>query len=180
MVCGLERSLNRPPKEADLLALKVSADVFVALAMALTLVGALEAFERPAQIGGQPYYYPAFQIAGGVGEWLGTVLTFVLLIVTPAGTEKFNWIAASFSSLMVMHLVYWAVAYPVRSSWTQRGRLVAAGRRFFGLTGAAETAARRRLQNLWPEVKRFWEYSHVVRAFFAFVSVVTLGVAVAM
>ena len=163
-----------------MLALKVSADVFVALAMALTLVGALEAFERPAHIGGQPSYYPVFQIAGGVGEWLGTLLVFALLLMTPAGTEKFNWIAASFSSLMVMHLVYWMVAYPVRSSWTQKGGLAAAGRRFFGLSETAESAARKRLQTLWPEVKRFWEYSHIVRAFFAFISVVTLGVAVAM
>ena len=163
-----------------MLALKVSADVFVALAMALTLVSALEAFERPSSVGGQPYYYPALQIAGGLGETLGTLLTFVLLLVTPAGTEKFNWIAASFSSLLVMHLVYWAVAYPVRSSWTQKGRVAAAGRRFFGLSEAQEWAARKRLETIWPEVKRFWEYSHIIRAFFAFVSVVTLGVAVAM
>ena len=117
---------------------------------------------------------------GGIGEGLGTLLTLILLLLTPAGTEKFNWIAAAFSSLMVMHLVYWTVSYPVKNSWGRRERLIAAGRRFFGLSSTAEQAAQQKRENHWPEVKRFWEYSHVVRAFFAFVSVVTLGVAVSM
>lgn len=168
-----------PHKEEPVLALKVSADVFVALAMALTLAGCFETFERPAFVGGQPVYYPVLQIMGGIGETLGTVLTFVLLLVTPAGTEKFNWLAAAFSSLMVMHLVYWMVAYPVRNSWRDGG-LVAVGRRFFGLSAAAQWAQRKKRENLWPELKPWWELSNIVRAFFAFVGVVTLGVAVAM
>jgi len=169
-----------------MLALKVSADVFVAVAMALALAHALEypgkmRLDRSTYVAVQPMYYPAYAIGGGIGEGLGVILTFMLLLTTPAGTEKFNWIAAAFASLLTMQFIYWTIAWPVRGFWSQqRRKLVPAATRFFGLSSAAEVTAEKERDSRWPELKMQWEIAHIARAFFGFVSVVTLGVGVSM
>jgi hypothetical protein len=168
-----------------MLALKVAAEVFVAVAMALSLAHALEypgkmRLDRPTYVAIQPIYYPAFRIGGGIGEGLGTILTFVLLLITPSDSEQFNWIAAAFASLLAMQAVYWTITYPVNNFWLERTVLNRPVRRFFGLSATTQTLARKERDSLWPALQQRWEISQIARAFFGFVSVVTITVAVAM
>jgi len=168
-----------------MLALKVSAEVFVAAAMALSLAYALEypgkmQLDRSTYVAIQRIYYPAFTLGRGISEGLGVVLTFVLLLVTPGGTERFNWIAAAFASLLAMQAVYWTITYPVDKFWIERSQLSHGTRRFFGLSATAQTVALKEFERHWPALQQRWEISQIARAFFGFVGVVTTAVAVAM
>lgn len=168
-----------------MLALKVSAEVFVAAAMALSLAHALEypgkmRLDRSTYVAIQSMYYPAFVIGRGISESLGLILTFALLLTTPNSTEQFNWVAAAFASLLAMQFVYWTITYPVSNFWMERAHLDRAVRRFFGLSTTTHATARREHESLWPSLQQCWEISQIARAFFGFVSVVTIAVAVAM
>jgi hypothetical protein len=153
--------------------------------MALALAHALEypgkmRLDRTTYVAMQPIYYPAFAIGGGIGEGLGTALTFILLLQTPNDSMQYNWIAAAFSSLLVMQLVFWTVTYPVRNFWMEGKALGPAARRFFGLSPTTQLIALKQRESLWTVFQRRWEISHMVRAFFGFISVVTISVGVAM
>jgi hypothetical protein len=168
-----------------MLALKVSAEVFVAAAMALSLAYALEypgkmQLDRSTYVAIQRIYYPAFTLGRSISEGLGVLLTFALLVVTPDGTERFNWIAAAFSSLLAMQVVYWTITYPVDKFWIERSQLSPGSRRFFGLSATAQMVAVREFEKLWPALQQRWEISQIARAFFGLVSVVTTAVAVAL
>ena len=168
-----------------MLALKVSAEVFVAAAMALSLAYALEypgkmQLDRSTYVAVQRIYYPAFSLGRGISEGLAIVLTFILLLVTPGGTERFNWTAAAFSSLLAMQAVYWTITYPVENFWIEQSEFGRASRRYYGLSAIAQAVALREFENLWPALQQRWEISQIARAFFGFVSVVTTAVAVAM
>lgn len=168
-----------------MLALKVAAEVFVAVAMALSLAYALEypgkmRLDRSTYLAIQPIYRPAFEIGCGIGEGLGTVLTFVLLLMTPGDSEQFNWIAAAFASLLAMQAVYWTVTYPVKNFWVEGAGTDSRPRRFFGLSATTRAVALRERDRLWPMLRQRWEISQIARAFFGFVGVVTIAVAVAM
>lgn len=171
--------------ETYMLALKVSAEVFVAVAMALSLAYALEypgkmQLDRSTYVAVQRIYSPAFEIGCAIGEGLGTVLTFVLLVITPSDSEQFNWIAAAFASLLAMQAVYWTVTYPVKNFWNERASPALRSRRFFGLTATARNMAIKERDRLWPTHRQRWEISQIARAFFGFVGCVTIAVAVAM
>ena len=166
------------------LAIKVAAEVFVAVAMALALAHALEypgkmRLDRTTYVAMQPIYYPAFTIGGGIGEGLGVILTFILLILTPNDSDQFNWIAAAFASLLAMQVVYWTVTRPVRNFWSERTKFGPAAKRFFGLSATAQTRALKEHESVWATLQQRWEISHMARAFFGFVSVVTIAVGVA-
>lgn len=168
-----------------MLALKVSAEVFVAAAMALSLAYALEypgkmQLDRSTYVAVQRIYYPAFSFGRGISEGLGLVLTFVLLLVTPGGTEQFNWTAAAFASLLAMQAVYWTITYPVENFWSDRSQFVLTSRRYYGLSATAQAVAHREFENFWPALQQRWEISQIARAVFGFVGVVTTAVAVAM
>jgi hypothetical protein len=73
-----------------MLALKVSAEVFVAAAMALSLAYALEypgkmQLDRSTYVAIQRIYDPAFTLGRAISESLGVILTFALLLMTPSG-----------------------------------------------------------------------------------------------
>ncbi len=127
----------------------------------------------------QRIYHPAFSIGGGIGEGLGVILTFVLLMVTPNDSEQFNWIAAAFASVLAMQIVYWAVARPVSNFWTRPARLASATPRFFGLSAATQSRAEKEYENHWPLFQQWWELSHIARAALGFIGTVTIAVGVA-
>jgi hypothetical protein len=167
-----------------LLALKVSAEVFVAIGMALALAHALEypgkmQLDRPTYTAIQRIYHPAFSIGGGIGEGLGVILTFWLMVVTPGDSDQFNWIAAAFASLLAMQFVYWTFTRPVSNFWSGPEKLGVATRRFFGLSTTAQTRAEREHEKLWPSLQQRWEISHIARAVFGFIGTVTIAVGVA-
>jgi hypothetical protein len=172
---------RRHSREEHMLTIKVAADVFVAVAMSLALARALEypgkmRLDPSTYVAIQPIYYPAFAIGSGIGEGLGMILTFVLLVTTPSDSDQFNWIAAAFASLLAMQAIYWTVTHPARNFLAERTRLGA--RRFFGLSAIAQKTALNEHEKLWPQLRQRWEVSNIVRAFFGFVSVVTIAVGV--
>jgi hypothetical protein len=168
----------------EVLALKVAAEVFVAVAMALALAHALEypgkmQLDRATYTAVQRIYHPAFSIGGGIGEGLGVILTFALMMTTPGDSDQFNWIAAAFASLLAMQVVYWTVTRPVSNFWSGPTRLGLATRRFFGLSAAAQTRAEKEYEKLWPSLQQRWEISHIARAALGFIGTVTIAVGVA-
>ncbi len=168
----------------ELLALKVSAEVFVAVGMALALAHALEypgkmQLDRSTYTAVQRIYHPAFSIGGGIGEGLGVILTFALMIITPNDSDQFNWIAAAFASVLAMQVVYWTVTRPVSKFWSGPKKLGAATRRFFGLSTATQSRAEREHEKLWSSLQQRWEISHIARAAFGFIATVTIAVGVA-
>jgi hypothetical protein len=151
--------------------------LLVAVAMALSLAHALELpgklrLSKEAYYAMQPIYYPGFTI-GGFAEPAGIILTLVLLFLTRLGSADFWLTLAALTGLIGMQAVYWLVTHPVNKFWLQDETLSRAGSGFFSFAAARDKS--RPLS--WTELRDRWEYSHVTRAAFAFVSLIALVIA---
>jgi hypothetical protein len=158
--------------------LQVAAVILVAIAMALSLAHALELpgklrLGRETYVVVQQIYYPGFTI-GGVAEPLGILVLLVLLGLGPYAGSRFWWTLVAVLSLATAHLIYWVVTHPVNSFWTKGLEMSGLGATFFGLfaPAAAEGSAD------WAKLRDIWEYSHVARAAFAMLSLISLTAAV--
>jgi hypothetical protein len=136
--------------------LLIAVTMGLALAHALEFPGKLRLDERTYRAV-QAIYYPGFTIGGLIGELGALVAVPVLLIVTPAGTERFWWTAASLGFLLLGHLTYWVVTHPVNSAWLKDTKVSGPGSLFFTFRSGAERD--------WKQMRNVWEYSHVARAF---------------
>jgi hypothetical protein len=65
----------------------------------------------------QALYYPGFTLGGLVGEFGGLLALIVLIVVTPANSERFWWTAAALGFLVLGHATYWVVTHPVNNAW---------------------------------------------------------------
>ena len=155
----------------------------VAVALASTLAHVMELpgklrLSKEAYLIVQPIYYPGFTIAGGIGEFGGIIATFVLTILTPAGTTQFWLTLGALLALLAMHAVYWALTHPVNNFWLKDVQLQGLSAGFFSF-GLAKHGGDAQAVD-WTALRDRWEYSHVVRAGFAllgfilFVTAVTL------
>jgi hypothetical protein len=73
-----------------------------------------------------------------------------------------------------MQVVYWVVTHPVNRHWLRGQALGSLSSGFFSF------ASRRRDQNRpmdWTDLRDRWEYSHLVRAVLALVSLIALVIA---
>jgi hypothetical protein len=155
--------------------LQVLTVTVLAVAMALSLAHALELpgkmrLSKDAYYAMQPIYYPGFTI-GGFAEPGGMILTIILLFLTPFGSADF-WL--TLMALLGMQGVYWLFTHPVNKFWLQDENLSGFGSGFFSFgthKGATRPAD-------WTELRDRWEYSHVARAGFAFMSPIALVIAV--
>ncbi|MCE7979977.1 MAG: DUF1772 domain-containing protein [Caldilinea sp. CFX5] len=148
--------------------LQLLAVFLVAVAFALALAHALELpgkmrLSREVYYAVQPIYYPGFTI-GGISEPVGLLLTLLLLWLTPWGSPDFWLTLLALAGLVGMQAVYWFVTHPVNKFWLQDEALRGVSAGFFAL-GRAEKRALP-----WTALRNRWEYSHVARAAFAFVS----------
>src|SRR5262245_50452768 len=80
----------------------------VAVALASTLAHVMELpgklrLSKESYLSVQSIYYPGFTIAGGIGEFGGIVATFVLVLLTPAGSTQFWLTLAALLALLAMH-----------------------------------------------------------------------------
>jgi hypothetical protein len=146
------------------------------LAHALELPGKLR-LDRETYFAVQRIYYPGFTIAG-FAKPAGILAAFVLLLLTPAGTAAF-WLAlVALLSLVAMHLVYWVVTHPINRHWLKGEKLDRAGGGFFA---ADPMRVRERetgtTEQDWRVLRDRWEYSHVIRAAIASLSLLALVVA---
>lgn len=140
----------------------------VAVAFALALAHALELpgkmrLSQAVYYAVQPIYYPGFTI-GGISEPVGLLLTLLLLWLTPWSSPDFWLTLTALAGLVGMQAVYWLVTHPVNKFWLQEEALRGVSAGFFAL-GRAEKRALP-----WTALRNRWEYSHVARAAFAFVS----------
>ena len=155
--------------------------LLVAVAMALSLAHALELpgklrLSQEAYCAMQPIYYPGFTIGGAIGETVGTVATIVLLFLVPTGTAAFWLTVVALLGLLGMQGVYWLVTHPVNKFWLRDQALGGFGAGFF----AFGQARRENRPASWTELRDRWEYSHVARAGFAFVSLAALITALSL
>ncbi len=142
-------------------ALSVATLVLVALTMGLSMAHALE-FPGKLRLDEKTYravqaiYYPGFSLGGLVGEVGGMIALVALLIVTPATSDSFWWIAAALGFVILGHATYWMVTHPVNASWLKNTKLTAASAAFFRFFSAPDDD--------WKHMRDVWEYSHLTRA----------------
>ena len=163
--------------------LQVLTTILIMVALALALAHSLELpgkmrLSRDAYFAVQPIYYPGFTIGGGLGEVGGMVLTILLLIFTPAGSGSFWLTVVALLGLLGMQAAYWVFTHPVNQVWLKGEKLSSFGSGFFSfgkirLTGRQQSTR----EPDWTELRDRWEYSHVIRAGFAFVSFMAILVA---
>jgi hypothetical protein len=163
--------------------LQILSTILVALAMAPALAHALELpgkmrLPKESYLAVQPIYYPGFTIAGGIGEAGGLISTLVLLLLTPSGTAAFWLTFVALLGMIGMQGVYWIFTHPVNTYWLRGETLKGFGSAFFSIA----TANSSRLQTEagpagWTDLRDRWEYSHVARAGFALVSLISLVIA---
>src|ERR1700674_2557924 len=101
-------------------ALQVLTVIFVAASLAFSLSHALEfpgkmRLSREQYFAVQTIYYPGFTIGGGA-EPIGLLLTFLLVLLTPAGSAVFWLKASAFGAFLAMHTTYWFLTHPVTIS----------------------------------------------------------------
>jgi hypothetical protein len=162
-----------------LVALQVLATMFVALAAALSVAHALEfpgklRLDKETYFAVQRIYYPGFTI-GGAGEVLGTLLTLLLVLVTPYGSVSFWLTFAALFAMIGVIAIYWLVTHPVNQHWVKGEAMNAFASRFF------RTGSRRqgRAPN-WRQLRDVWEYSHIARAGLAGASLLALVLSLAL
>ena len=162
-----------------MLILEVVTVFLVAVAMALSLAHALEypgkmRLSKEAYLTTQSIYYPGFTI-GGLGEALSLAATLILLVRLPYGSEPFWWTLVAFLSLVAMHGIFWMVTQPVNRRWVTRLSLGGSARRLFAVQPASLPATVE-----WEQLRDRWEYSHIVRAIFAAIGLISVTAAVAL
>jgi hypothetical protein len=163
------------------LALKMLALILVAVAMALPLAHALELpgklrLTKEQYLAIQRIYYPGFTI-GGAAEPLGLLAVLILLFVTPTGGAA-SWLtAAAFAALLAMHATYWLLTHRVNNVWLSDMELKGAGARFF--TADRLHRNKKRDPKDWTVLRARWEFSHLLRAGFGFLSFILLAAAIA-
>ena len=164
-------------------ALQVLTALLIAVAMALALAHALELpgklrLPKDVYLAMQPIYYPGFTIGGGVGEAGGTLATIVLLFLTPVRSAAFWLTLVALLSLIGMQAVYWLLTHPVNNFWLQNEKLSGFSSGFFAF-GAPRSALQDETRPAnWTDLRDRWEYSHVLRAGFALVSLIAIIIAI--
>jgi hypothetical protein len=162
-----------------MLALQILAVLLVAIAMALALAHALELpgklrLSKDDYLAVQKIYYPGFTI-GGMAEPLALVVVLALMLLTPQ-RAAFWLTTGALAALVLMHAAYWLVTHPVNNFWLKDVRLTSAGAGFFAFNPQRWSGR----QPDWTELRDRWEFSHVARAGFGFVSLILLVSAVAV
>ncbi len=121
----------------------------------------------------QSIYYPGFTIAG-IAEPVAIIATLALLLVIPRGGTVFWLTLLALLGLAAMHAAYWIFTHPVNKFWLQGQPLGSAGAGFFGLGRPRPDTQ----PPEWSALRDRWEYSHVLRAVLASLSLVALVIAV--
>lgn len=162
--------------------LQILTAILIAVAMAMALAHALEfpgkmRLTREAYFATQPIYYPGFTIGGGVGEFGGLIATLILLFFTPWGSAEFWLTLVAGIGLVGMQAVYWFLTHPVNQFWLEGEDLSGFSAGLFSFR-----AHQSNLTHLvdWTDLRNQWEYSHVMRAGFALVSLIAIIIAISV
>ncbi len=167
-------------------ALQIVSVFLVALVMSLSLAHALELpgkirLTREEYLIVQPIYYPGFTIGGGIGEGLGLVATLTLSLLTPSDSKAHWWAIAGFIALAITHAIYWIVTHPVNLFWLKDQKMEGMSSHFFSFDPTKQSAsATGNGADNWTRLRNRWEFSHVLRAIFAAISLIALIVAISI
>ena len=163
--------------------MQVATLLLVSLVLTPALAHALEwpgkkRLDKKAYLTVQRIYYPGFTFAG-IQEPLSALAALVLLVMTPRDQAAFWLTAAALAALIAMQAVYWLWTHPLNKVWLEGEHLGKAGSQFFAL-GAERAAGDRAAADseAWTVLRDRWEYSHLVRAACAGVSLVLLAIAI--
>ncbi len=162
--------------------LQILTVMLVAVAMALALAHALELpgkmrLDQKTYYAMQPIYYPGFTI-GGISEPVGVMLTIVLLWLTPKGSSNFWLTLVALLGLLSMQAVYWLFTHPVNQFWVEGENLDRFSSGFFSFGTSKSQSEDKTTPPEWTELRNRWEYSHVVRAGFALLSLIALVIVI--
>lgn len=163
--------------------LQILTAILIAIAMAMALAHALELpgkmrLSKETYFAMQPIYYPGFTVGGGIGEFGGVIVTLLLLILTPWGSTEFWLTLVALLGLVGMQAVYWFVTHPVNQFWLEGENLSRFSAGFFSF-GVNQTQQNKRSID-WTDLRNQWEYSHVIRAGFALVSLIAIMIALSV
>ena len=147
----------------------VSVAMAAALGHALELPGKMR-LSKELYHAIQSMYYPGYTIAGGIGEAGGIILVIVLLILSPAGSPAFWLTLVALIALVCMQAVYWLFTHPINRIWLKDEKLDSFSSNFFSFI----MAGRENRKLSWQQLRNRWEYSHVIRGGFAFLSLLAL------
>jgi Domain of unknown function (DUF1772) len=162
--------------------LQIVTAILIAVAMAMALAHALELpgkmrLSKETYLAMQPIYYPGFTVGGGVGEFGGLIATLILLFFTPWGSAEFWLTLVALLGLIGMQAVYWLLTHPVNQFWLEGETLTGYSASFFSFR--ANQSQKTHPVN-WTDLRNQWEYSHVVRAGFALVSLIAIVIAISV
>jgi len=156
--------------------------VLVGIALSPALAHAFEfpgkrRLDREAYVTVQAIYYPGFTLLGA-SEPGGIIAVIVLLLFTPPESASFWFTAVALIGLLGMQVIYWMLTHPTNKLWLQSAgaTLGNLGGEFF----AHDPAGRHTSWTIadWRKLRDRWEYSHIARAVLAFISFVSLVVAI--
>lgn len=154
----------------------VAVTVAFPLAHAAELPGKMR-LAKDTYLAVQAIYYPGFTL-GAFAEPASIVATLVLLVFTSAWSPAFWCVLAALALLLAMHAVYWIVTHPVNGFWLQDQPLTGASAGFFSFGVRKDRAADPGREDGWKRLRDRWEYSHVVRAALATLSLILLLISV--
>ena len=160
--------------------LQILTVILVAVAMALAQAHALELpgkmrLDKETYFAMQPIYYPGFTIAG-VCEPVSILLAIALLFLTPSGSADFWLTIVALLGLIGMQAVYWLFTHPVNKFWIEGENLDRFSSSFFSF--GVDKIENENHSPDWTELRDRWEYSHVARAGFGFLSLFALVIAI--
>ncbi len=159
-------------------ALTILSLLLVAVTMGLSLAHALEwpgklRLNEAAYKTTQAIYYPGFTFGGLVGEFGGMIALAVLLYLTPFVTSRFCWTAAALLLMVAAHGTYWLMTHPINNFWVKDVATSAAGSTFFSIFAGTRTGD-------WTELRNVWELSHVIRACWHMLSLISIAMATSL
>lgn len=162
--------------------LQILTAILIAIALSLALAHALELpgklrLSKEDYFAVQPIYYPGFTIGGGIGEFGGLIAAIALLGVTPVERAEFWPTLVALLGLVGMQAVYWLVTHPVNQFWLAGENLNGFSAGFFAF-GVNRSSATQPVT--WTDLRNQWEYSHVVRAGLALVSLIAIVLAISV
>lgn len=165
--------------------LQILTAILIAVALALALAHALELpgkmrLKKEIYFAVQPIYYPGFTIGGGVGEFGGLIATIILLLFTPWGSAEFWLTLVALLGMVGMQAVYWLLTHPVNQFWLEGENLSGFSASFFSFAAHRQGQQNKSRPVDWTDLRNQWEYSHVVRAGFALVSLSAIVIAISM
>src|SRR4030081_362734 len=112
---------------------------------------------------------------GGAAEPLSILAMFALLFMMRGAGSQSWFVLVALIALVCVHAIFWVVTQPTNRFWTKSVQLSELGAKFF----SPEKEGQVKTKMDWKRLRDRWEYSHLARAVFSIMALITLTIAVA-